>query len=90
MMSTNSEFDTTPAHEEHSARAGEPTTVRDRPRPGTIVWGLIIVVLAALLIVAEFASFSIDMGQVLIALLIGAGIALLVGGIWAATSGSKR
>lgn len=74
---------------------GEPANSEDdadrqgRPRVGTIVWGLIVIALAVVLILAELATLSLDMGQVVIGLLIGAGLALVVGGVISASNREK-
>ncbi|WP_026534485.1 hypothetical protein [Arthrobacter sp. H14] len=60
-----------------------------RPRVGTVVWGLIIIALASILILAEVATISLDFGQVMIGLLIGAGLALVIGGLISAKNREK-
>ncbi|MCU1574102.1 MAG: hypothetical protein JWO93_2184 [Micrococcaceae bacterium] len=60
----------------------------DRPmRVGTVVWGLVIVALAALLVVVQQAGLRLDPGQVVIWLLLGAGAAMVLGG---AASAARR
>lgn len=58
-------------------------------RVGTVVWGLIIIALAGILILAEVATINLDFGQVLIGLLIGAGLALVIGGLISAKNREK-
>ncbi|GAB3517783.1 hypothetical protein [Arthrobacter monumenti] len=60
-----------------------------RARVGTVVWGLIIIALAGILILAEVATISLDFGQVMIGLLIGAGLALVIGGLISAKNREK-
>jgi len=52
------------------------------PGVGTIVWGLIAVAVSLLVLLSVLWGISFDFGHVLIALLIGSGIALVAGGIW--------
>ncbi|MCB5282156.1 hypothetical protein QK292_06650 [Arthrobacter sp. AL08] len=55
--------------------------VESPPRVGTIVWGLIVMALAALIIVSELRLVSLNGSYVVIGLMIGAGAALVVGGL---------
>ncbi len=73
----------------NSDGATNPADPRRSPRVGTIVWGLIVIALAVTLILAEVATINLDMGQVMIGLLIGAGLALVVGGLISAKSREK-
>ncbi|MCW3765952.1 hypothetical protein ACKLTP_13630 [Paenarthrobacter ureafaciens] len=59
-------------------------------RIGTVVWGLIVIALAALLLVSTMGWIVLDGTYVLIGLMIGAGAALVVGGLVAARRGSKQ
>lgn len=68
---------------------GTEAETKRRPRVGTIVWGLIVIALAVVLLLAEVATLSLNMGQVIIGLLIGAGVALVVGGVIAAGNREK-
>lgn len=67
-----------------------PTTARQDtqdPAParvGTVVWGLIVLALAALIIVAQLGIVTLNGTYVLIGLMIGAGVALVVGGLLSA------
>lgn len=50
-------------------------------RVGTIVWGLIIVALAALIVISQLGIITLNGTYVLVGLMIGAGAALVIGGI---------
>jgi predicted phage tail protein len=52
-----------------------------RVRTGTVVWGALILVIAALILVSLLAGIRFDLGIVFLTLLIGAGLALVLGGI---------
>ena len=63
----------------------EPGTGGPAPaRVGTVVWGLIVLALAALIIVAQLGIVTLNGTYVLIGLMIGAGMALVVGGLLSA------
>ena len=53
-------------------------------RVGTVVWGLIVVALAALIIISQLGLVALNGTYVLIGLMIGAGAALVVGGLLSA------
>ncbi|WP_258229232.1 hypothetical protein [Arthrobacter sp. HMWF013] len=53
-------------------------------RVGTVVWGLIVVALAALIIIGQLGIVTLNGTYVLIGLMIGAGAALVVGGLLSA------
>ncbi|WP_228404039.1 hypothetical protein [Pseudarthrobacter sp. L1SW] len=53
-------------------------------RVGTIVWGLIVLALAALIIIAQLGIVTLNGTYVLIGLMIGAGAALVLGGLLSA------
>jgi hypothetical protein len=66
----------------------------DRPEPaparvGTIVWGLVVVALAALIIISQLGIVVLNGTYVLIGLMIGAGAALVVGGLLSARRRDK-
>jgi hypothetical protein len=67
-----------------------PTTAHTDPagpapaRVGTVVWGLVVLALAALIIVAQLGFVTLNGTYVLIGLMIGAGAALVVGGLLSA------
>ncbi|TVU65577.1 hypothetical protein FQP90_05095 [Paenarthrobacter nitroguajacolicus] len=65
----------------------------DQPREariGTVVWGLIVMALAALIVVSTLGWVTLNGTYVLIGLMIGAGAALVVGGLLSARKGSKK
>ncbi|MFK0006724.1 hypothetical protein ACIQTZ_06695 [Paenarthrobacter sp. NPDC090520] len=65
----------------------------DEPRQariGTVVWGLVVIALSALLLVSTLGWVVLNGTYVLIGLMIGAGAALVVGGLLAASRGSRR
>ncbi|UZX05551.1 hypothetical protein F8G81_17320 [Arthrobacter sp. CDRTa11] len=53
-------------------------------RVGTVVWGLVVLALAALIIIAQLGIVTLNGTYVLIGLMIGAGAALVVGGLLSA------
>ncbi len=53
-------------------------------RVGTVVWGLIVLALAALIIIAQLGIVTLNGTYVLIGLMIGAGAALVIGGLLSA------
>ncbi|MCA4132867.1 hypothetical protein [Arthrobacter sp. M4] len=59
----------------------EPETQDREPRVGTIVWGLVIIALAALIVISKLGLVVLNGTYVLIGLMIGAGAALVVGGL---------
>ncbi|MET4589169.1 hypothetical protein [Arthrobacter sp. 754] len=59
-------------------------------RVGTVVWGLIVVALAALIIVGQLGIITLNGTYVLIGLMIGAGAALVVGGLLSARKRDNR
>ena len=67
-----------------------PTTAGQDPagpapaRVGTVVWGLIVLALAALIIVSQLGIVTLNGTYVLIGLMIGAGVALVAGGLLSA------
>jgi len=63
----------------HTKSAGPAPT-----RVGTVVWGLIVVALAALIIISQLGLVALNGTYVLIGLMIGAGAALVVGGLLSA------
>lgn len=50
-------------------------------RVGTIVWGLVVIALAALIIISKLGIVTLNGTYVLIGLMLGAGAALVVGGL---------
>ena len=68
-----------------------PELQKDGPaRVGTIVWGLIVVALAALLVVSQLGIVVLNGTYVLIGLMIGAGAALVIGGLLSARGRDKE
>lgn len=53
--------------------------VRTGPRPTTIVWGIILVIIGGGLIVSQIANFHIEAGTALIGIVGLAGVLLIVG-----------
>lgn len=71
-------------------RSDAPEPPDDSPaRVGTIVWGLIVVALAALIIVAQLGIVALNGTYVVIGLMIGAGAALVIGGLLSARGRDK-
>ncbi|WP_228529096.1 hypothetical protein [Arthrobacter gandavensis] len=52
-------------------------------RVGTIVWGLVLAAAGALVLTVQLTGIRLDTGMVLLGLLIGAGAALVIGGLLA-------
>ncbi|WP_458781416.1 hypothetical protein [Arthrobacter sp. D3-16] len=69
---------------------GSTTTARTDSAPpsgarvGTVVWGLIVLALAALIIIAQLGIVTLNGTYVVIGLMIGAGAALVIGGLLSA------
>ena len=59
-------------------------------RVGTIVWGLIVVALAALIIISQLGIVALNGTYVAIGLMIGAGAALVIGGLLSARGRNQR
>ncbi|WP_253250526.1 hypothetical protein [Arthrobacter globiformis] len=62
---------------------------RDEPaeapaRVGTIVWGLVVLALAVLIVISQLGIVVLNGTYVLIGLMIGAGAALVIGGLLSA------
>ncbi|MFJ3956122.1 hypothetical protein [Arthrobacter sp. NPDC090010] len=55
-------------------------------RVGTVVWGLLIIVLAGLIIVSRLGLVVLEGSYVLIGVMLGAGAALVIGGLLSAAS----
>ncbi|MEW1820125.1 hypothetical protein AB0323_04935 [Arthrobacter sp. NPDC080031] len=69
-----------------TAPAPEPTAQASRARVSTVVWGLIVLALAALIIISKLGLVALNGNYVLIGLMIGAGTALVIGGLVSARS----
>jgi hypothetical protein len=81
-----SSFDPSP---ERRPAAKAPLGGRDEPagapaRVGTIVWGLVVLALAVLIVISQLGIVVLDGTYVLIGLMIGAGAALVIGGLLSA------
>jgi xanthine/uracil permease len=61
--------------------AGQDREAGSPARVGTVVWGLTVVALAALIIISRLGIVALNGTYVLIGLMIGAGAALIVGGL---------
>jgi hypothetical protein len=59
-------------------------------RVGTVVWGLVVLALAALIIISRLGIVALDGSYVLIGLMIGAGAALVIGGLLSARGRDKE
>ncbi len=70
------------SYDDSRASAGQDPEAAGSPaRVGTVVWGLIVLALAALIIVSTLGIVALNGTYVLIGLMIGAGAALIVGGL---------
>ncbi|KRE79629.1 hypothetical protein [Arthrobacter sp. Soil763] len=78
-----------PAADLPDAAAGSAEPDATRPRVGTVVWGLIIIALAALTVISRLGLVALNGTYVLIGLMIGAGAALVVGGLLSARGRDK-
>ncbi|GAB3562350.1 hypothetical protein [Spelaeicoccus albus] len=71
--------------QEYSAREPVATNpepiVRTGPRPTTIVWGIILIIIGGGLIVSQIANIHIQAGTALIGILGLAGVLLVVGAV---------
>ena len=65
-------------------RSGAEAPQQPSARVGTIVWGLIVLALAAIFIIAQLGIVVLNGTYVVIGLMIGAGAALVVGGLLSA------
>ena len=63
------------------AAPGQDPETGSAARVGTVVWGLTVVALAALIIISGLGIVALNGTYVLIGLMIGAGAALIVGGL---------
>lgn len=75
--------------------ATDPDSVQERPRARglrtrTVVFGLVLLIIAAAVLAATLGDADIDATAFLLVLLIGAGVALLVGGVQAAVRDARR
>ncbi|WP_427172124.1 hypothetical protein [Arthrobacter sp. 92] len=80
----------TPHPPDASTQAGPRPGGLSPARVGTVVWGLIVVALAALIVVAQLRIVELNGTYVLIGLTLGAGTALVVGGLISARGRDKK
>jgi hypothetical protein len=73
---------TSPVPESVAADRRDPAS--SPARVGTIVWGLVVLALAALIIISQLGLVALNGTYVLIGLMIGAGAALVIGGLLSA------
>ncbi|MGX9900170.1 hypothetical protein ACW0JT_10110 [Arthrobacter sp. SA17] len=59
-------------------------------RVGTVVWGLIVLALAILIMIAQLGIVQLNGTYVLIGLMVGAGAALVIGGLLSARRRDKE
>ena len=52
-----------------------------RPRAGTIIWGVLAIVIGNLVLAGELTGLVLDPVLVAMVLLVGTGVALIIGGI---------
>ncbi|GAA2172388.1 hypothetical protein GCM10009784_02640 [Arthrobacter parietis] len=52
-----------------------------RPRAGTIIWGVLAIVIGILVLAGELTGLVLDPVLVAMVLLVGTGVALIIGGI---------
>jgi hypothetical protein len=79
-----------PAPDAYTSQTTTAESTRTQPaatattRVGTVVWGLVVLALAVLIIIAQLGVVTLNGTYVLIGLMIGAGAALVVGGLLSA------
>ena len=66
------------------------TQERQPARVGTVVWGLIVLALAVLIIISRLGLVALNGTYVLIGLMIGAGAALVIGGVLSSRGRDKE
>jgi choline-glycine betaine transporter len=69
------------------------SAAKNEQRPakvGTVVWGLVVLAIAALIIIAQLGLVALNGTYVAIGLLMGAGLALVVGGLLSARRRDKE
>ena len=67
-----------------------PDSGRARARVGTVVWGLVVLALAALIIITGLDLVVLDGTYVVIGLMLGTGAALVIGGLVSARGRDKE
>ena len=77
-----------------TSRSTPSDTVSPEPEPsvrvGTVVWGLIVLALAVLIVIAQLGIVELNGTYVLIGLMVGAGAALVIGGLLSARRRDKE
>jgi membrane-associated phospholipid phosphatase len=68
---------------------GAASTADSTARVSTIVWGLVVLALAILIIISQLGLVVLNGTYVLIGLMIGAGAALVIGGLLSARRGDN-
>lgn len=58
------------------------TPPEPRPRVTTIVWGVVLLIIPALILAGQFFAISIDPVILTLGLLVGVGLSLVIGGIF--------
>jgi hypothetical protein len=97
-MTNDSTTNDRPTNDEAPAPVGSPATPDGGPcRPrrggarfGTILWGVLLLVFAGAMAVSALPMFSVDTTTLLLAACIAAGVLLVVAGIVAALSRTRR
>lgn len=69
--------------------AGKDEPAEAPARVGTIVWGLVVLALAVLIVISQLGIVVLNGTYVLIGLMIGAGAALVIGGLLSARKRDK-
>ncbi|WP_309108155.1 hypothetical protein [Arthrobacter sp.] len=70
--------------------SASPTEPEPSVRVGTVVWGLIVLALAILIVIAQLGIVQLNGTYVLIGLMVGAGAALVIGGLLSARRRDKE
>jgi hypothetical protein len=82
MSSLDPLAETNPLPKPSATGTDEPAEAR--ARVGTIVWGLVVLALAVLIVISQLGIVVLNGTYVLIGLMIGAGAALVIGGLLSA------
>ena len=78
------------SNHEHTPDTSPTEPASPSVRVGTVVWGLIVLALAALIIIAQLSIVVLNGTYVLIGLMLGAGVALVIGGLLSARGRDKK
>ena len=68
----------------------EPEPVRRPLRVGTIVWGLVLAAVGSLILTVQLTGIRLDTEMVLLGILLGAGAALVIGGLISVLGRSRK